>query len=139
MPTKKTVLVIDDDRDFAASVKSLLESEGYAVEWAESGKAGLRRLGEARPDLIVLDVMMESIVEGYAVNQAIKFQPQFEAYADIPIVMVSSIEESPDERFGRAGEVEMVRPTRYLTKPLDIPVFLEVVGKLTRRGAAAGS
>jgi CheY-like chemotaxis protein len=134
---KTTVLIIDDDPDFRASMKMVLEREGYAVEEASSGKAGLRTLAEHRPSAIVLDVMMESIVEGYAVNQAIKFQPEFEAYADIPIVMVSSIEETPDERFGRAGEVDMIRPNRYLTKPVDIPLFLEVLAKATRRRSAA--
>jgi CheY-like chemotaxis protein len=134
---KTTVLIIDDDPDYRASLKLVLESEGYAVEEASSGKAGLRKLAEHRPSAIVLDVMMESIVEGYAVNQAIKFQPEFEAYADIPIVMVSSIEQTPDERFGRAGEVDMIRPHRYLTKPLDIPLFLEVLAKATRRRSAA--
>lgn len=137
MATGGTVLVIDDDRDFRESIGSLLESEGYAVDLAGSGKAGLRKLREHRPDLIVLDVMMESLVEGYSVTQAIKFQPEFEPYADIPILMVSSIAESPDERFGRSEEVEMIRPNRYMTKPLDIPLFLEEVAKAARRGAAA--
>jgi CheY-like chemotaxis protein len=99
----------------------MLEGAGYGWTWRASGREGLRKLREHRPDAIVLDVMMESIAEGYAVNQAIKFQPEFEPYADIPIVMVSSIQETPDERFGRSSEVEMVRPNRYLTKPLDIP------------------
>jgi CheY-like chemotaxis protein len=137
METRPTVLVIDDDADFRSSVQALLEGEGYAVEVAGGGRDGLRKLREHRPDVIVLDIMMESIVEGYVVNQAIKFQPDFEAYADIPIVMVSSIEESPDERFSRASELELVRPNRYLTKPLDIPLFLEVLAKVTRRRSAA--
>jgi CheY-like chemotaxis protein len=137
METRPTVLVIDDDADFRSSVQALLEGEGYAVEVAGGGRDGLRKLREHRPDVIVLDIMMESIVEWYVVNQAIKFQPDFEAYADIPIVMVSSIEESPDERFSRASELELVRPNRYLTKPLDIPLFLEVLAKVTRRRSAA--
>jgi hypothetical protein len=41
--------------------------------------------------------------------------------------MISSIDLTPDELFARAGEVDMVRPDFYLTKPLDIPKFLEVV------------
>ena len=85
--------------------------------------------------MIILDVMMESIVEGYAVNQAIKFQPEYAAFAGIPILMVSSIRETPDERFGRAGEVDLVRPDRYLRKPLDIPVFLAAVEKAVSRRA----
>jgi CheY-like chemotaxis protein len=134
-----TVLVIDDDRDFRDSVASLLTAEGCTVLQAGSGKEGLRRLSESRPDVIVLDIMMESIVEGYAVNQAIKFQPEYAAFAEVPVIMVSSIREGPDERFPRSGELEMVRPDRYLTKPLDIPLFLEVVERAARRGAKASS
>lgn len=139
MATGKRVLVIDDDPDFRASVESLLRNEGYEVYLARSGRDGLRHLEGDRPDVVILDVMMESIVEGYAVNQAIKFQPEYAAFAGVPIVMVSSIVETPDERFGRAGEVDMIRPDRYLTKPLDIPLFLEVVAKATKRGATASS
>ena len=130
MDAKKRVLVIDDDGDFRASVTAVLETEGYQVASAASGRDGLRQLPEVHPDLIVLDIMMENASEGYGVNQAIKFQPQFREFQGVPILMVSSIEETPDERFGRASEVDMVRPDRYLTKPLDIPVFLETVKRL---------
>jgi CheY-like chemotaxis protein len=123
------VLVIDDDQDFRASVKSLLESHGFTVVEADSGKDGLRKLVEHKPDLIILDVMMECCVEGYGVTQAIKYQEAYAAYRNTPIIMVSSIEESPDERFPMSAEVEMIRPDRYLTKPLQIEKFLEVVGR----------
>lgn len=133
MTTGIRILIIDDDPDFTASTTALLRSEGYEVDSAPSGREGLRTLRRERPDLIVLDIMMESIVEGYAINQAIKFQPEFEAYADIPIIMVSSIAQSPDERFPRAEELEMVRPDRYLTKPLDVARFLDIVRTATAR------
>ncbi len=137
MATGEKVLIIDDDPDFRDSVESLLKAEGYRVLQASSGRQGLKRLAEDGPDVIILDIMMESIVEGYAVNQAIKFSPEYEAFAEIPIIMVSSIEETPDERFPRASELDLVRPNRYLTKPLDIPLFLEVVAKAAGRGTAA--
>jgi CheY-like chemotaxis protein len=133
MAAKKRVLIIDDDDDFRSSVTSLLESEGYEVSGADSGHEGLRRLRTVHPDLVVLDIMMENVTEGYAVNQAIKFQPSFAELASVPVLMVSSITETPDELFGRAGEVDMIRPDRYLTKPLDIPRFLEVVAQITSR------
>jgi len=47
--------------------------------------------------------------------------------------MLSSIEESPDERFPMAAEVDMIRPDSYLTKPIDIPTLLEAVGKAVAR------
>jgi CheY-like chemotaxis protein len=123
------ILVIDDDQDFRVSVRSLLESKGYVVLEADSGRAGLRKVVEQKPDIIVLDIMMECDSEGYGVNQAIKYQDAYAEFRDIPILMTSSIDLSPDERFPMAGEVDMIRPDFYLTKPLDIPKFLEVVQK----------
>jgi len=123
------ILIIDDDVDYRASTRSILESQGYVVVEAESGRDGLRKLVEQTPDLIVLDVMMECDAEGYGVTQAIKFQDAYAAYKNIPIVMISSIDSSPDELFSMAGEMDMVHPDFYLTKPLDIPKFLEVVQK----------
>jgi CheY-like chemotaxis protein len=128
------VLVIDDDEDFSASVQSLLEAQGCAVRIADSGEAGLREVTEFRPHVIVLDIMMESTTEGYVVNQRLKFGLDFAEFQDIPIVMVSSIESSPDELYPWAGELPQIRPDWYLTKPLDIGRFLEVVEKAAARG-----
>ena len=123
------ILIIDDDADYRASTRSILESQGHVVVEAESGRDGLRKLVEQTPDLIVLDVMMECDAEGYGVTQAIKHQDAYADYRNIPIVMISSIDSSPDELFSMAGEMDMVHPDFYLTKPLDIPKFLEVVRK----------
>ena len=129
----KTILVIDDDEDFTAAVRDVLEGEGYAVVTADSGRTGLERLKDCAPDLVILDVMMESTTEGYGVSEAIKFSDEYDAFHDTPVIMVSSIQESPDELYPRALETDMIRPARYLTKPLDMPQFREVVRTLLRR------
>jgi CheY-like chemotaxis protein len=129
----KRVLIIDDDRDFTASVRAVLEREGYAVTAAGSGAEGLRKLRECEPDLVVLDIMMESSTAGYGVNEMIKHSGEYDTLNQTPVIMVSSIRESPDELYPRAPEAEMIRPDRYLTKPLDIPKFLEIVRKTLRR------
>ncbi len=135
-----TVLVIDDDQDFQISIKALLEGRGYAVISASSAREGLRKLAAAqKPDLILLDIMMEYTTDGYGVNQAVKYQDEYAACRNIPIIMVSSIQETPDERFPAAGEVDMIRPDYYLTKPLDIPKFLALVKRLVAREASHGA
>jgi twitching motility two-component system response regulator PilG len=123
------VLVIDDDADFQASVRCVLEDHGYSVFEAYSGKEGLSKLVEHDPDVIVLDIIMDTGSEGYIVNAAIRYQDEYARYRDIPIIMVSSIQASPDELYPQAVEVSMIRPNRYLTKPLDILGFLEAVEK----------
>jgi len=121
------VLLIDDDSDFRAAVKSLLESHGYSVLEAPSGHEGLLMVLEHKPDAILVDIMMETTVEGYSVTHALKYRDEYSGFRNIPVFMVSSIEESPDERFPMSAEVEMIRPDRYLTKPLDIPEFLRLL------------
>ena len=123
------VLVIDDDQDFRASVRSLLESRGYEVFEAVSGRDGVGQIKEHKPDVILLDVMMETSVEGYGVAYSLKHQDEYAEYSHIPVFMVSSIQESPDERFPMSAETEMIRPDRYLTKPLDIAKFFELLEK----------
>jgi two-component system OmpR family response regulator len=132
-PGSKVILIVDDDEDFTTTVRSVLEREGYTVVQADSGAEGLRQLRKHRPDLMVLDVMMESTTEGYGVTEAIKYTEEYAALQHTPIIMVSSIQESPDERFPRAPEVDMIRPDRYLTKPLDLNRFLEIVRKVLRQ------
>ena len=127
-----TVLLIDDDEDFTASIRSLLEAEGYAVVTAESGKEGLRKLREAKPDVVLLDIMMESTTEGYAVSGAIKTAEQ-----PIPIVMLSSVPNAPTELFARSEELELVRPDAYFTKPVAVPEFLETLRALVGRRVGA--
>jgi CheY-like chemotaxis protein len=129
---RPNILIVDDDDDFCASTTALLESEGYAVSRAKSGKEALAKVGkQPPPDLIVLDVMMENLWAGYEVNQAIKFGGG--SAGGVPIVMVSSVTIDPTERFRWAGEVGMVTPDEYLTKPLDIPRFLNTLKSLLRQ------
>ena len=129
MSVPAKVLVIDDDADLRAAVRSMLESKGYAVAEAESGKEGLRKVAEEKPDLILLDVMMECDSEGYGVTYAIKHRADYEPYRGIPVIMMSAIQESPDELFAMSPESEMIRPDRYLTKPVNMDLLLEVVEK----------
>jgi CheY-like chemotaxis protein len=133
MAASATVLVIDDDRDYVVSVRTVLENKGYTVIEASSGKAALRKLVEQRPEVILLDIMMEDDSAGYGVNYSIKHQDAYAEFRNIPIIMASAIQESPDELYGRASEVDLIRPDLYLTKPLDIPRLLEVVEQAVAR------
>ncbi len=132
MGTCGRVLLIDDDQDFRNSVRCLLEGRGCEVVEADCGKEGLRKVLECRPDLILLDVMMEDDSEGYGVTHAIKCQDEFASCRNIPVVMMSSIQESPDELFPMAPEAELIRPDRYLAKPVDAGVLFDLVEKALR-------
>jgi len=126
----KKILVIDDDPDYRNSVQTLLQSEGFAVCWAATGSKGLDMAVSEKPDLIVLDVMMENMWTGYEINQTLKFRSGYESVRRIPVIMVSSVQEDPAERFARSEDPSKVCPDVYMTKPLDIAKFLETVRSL---------
>ena len=63
----KRILMVDDDRDLVASVKAFLEARGYEVDTAHSGIEARERLAVQRPDLVVLDIMMDYDTDGFNV------------------------------------------------------------------------
>jgi DNA-binding response OmpR family regulator len=83
---KKTILVIDDDRDILEAMRIMLETEGFGVETAVDGKQGLQKAKETRPDLILADMMMETVDAGAKVAVQIK-----ESGCKAPIILLSSI------------------------------------------------
>ena len=130
MADKTRILIIDDDADYRASTRALLEGEGYEVSEATGGSEGVEAVRTQRPDLIVLDIMMESPIEGYTVVHALKHVSEQDGLAEIPIVMVSSVSEDPANFFPMAGEAALITPDAYFTKPIEIPRFLECVRRM---------
>ena len=61
---KHVILYIDDDQDFLDSVRAILEANGFLMEEAESAETGLKKYKETKPDLIIVDLMMEEIDSG---------------------------------------------------------------------------
>ena len=90
-------MVVDDDRDFAESVSLVLEASGYKTVVAKSGDECFEILCFETPDLIILDIMMETITEGFSISNELKASPR---YRHIPIIMVSSIKDSEGFRIG---------------------------------------
>ena len=87
MNTKKRILIVDDEPDFASIVQRNLEKEGFDVDVAYDGVEGLAKVKDDPPDAIVLDVMMPE-KDGYAVCKELKND---EKYADIPILMLTAV------------------------------------------------
>ncbi|MBU0639436.1 MAG: response regulator [Planctomycetes bacterium] len=133
MSAKAKILLIDDDEDYRASTLSLLVGEGYLVVEASSGQEGLAAVRKHRPDLVIVDVMMESLVAGYSFTQAVKFGRDYQDLSQTPILMISSVEEDPASMYSWIGDASRITPDAYLAKPLDVARFLECVRELLQR------
>lgn len=114
MTDKKIILVIDDDPDILEAIKAILTSEGFEVPTATSAKQGLEFVDETKPDVILCDMMMESVDAG------ITFAHDFKnKYPDIPIYLMSSIGEETAANI----EIDRLGFKGVLQKPID-PGFL---------------
>lgn len=91
MDTGRRVLVVDDDPIYAKSTKAVLESHGYLVDSARNGEEALAKMGQEKPDLVLLDIMMDWVLEGVTISQEMMSQQDLQR---IPIIMVTSIRDS---------------------------------------------
>jgi DNA-binding response OmpR family regulator len=120
----KSILIVDDDRDVFESMKIVLEAEGYRVSWATSGKEALSMARASRPDLMILDVMMESDDEGFQVSYAMKHDRDL---SGIPIIMVTSVASRTGFSFDRDRDEDFLPVNEFLEKPVDPRVLVDKV------------
>jgi formate transporter len=86
-----SILVVDDDPDFVEITSRVLTREGYRVTSAATGQEGIQSMKEQRPDLVLLDVMMATPLDGVQVAREMESDSELK---DIPVVMISSIDSS---------------------------------------------
>ena len=122
------ILVIDDDAELTAAVKTALESQGYAVTTADDRASGMEAATTERPDLIILDVMMKSRHDGFEMARELKKDPECK---DTPILMFTAIKEESGTDFkSAAGDPSWLPVDGFLDKPVAPDVLIAEVEKL---------
>ena len=128
MNTKK-ILIIDDDPDITRSFQVTLEGAEYEVHTANNITDGLEKLKTVLPDLLILDVMMESTFEGHSFAIRIKKDPEF---ISMPILVITGIVNQLGMEFKDAFDDHTTMPlVFYLDKPVESEELLTRVKKLT--------
>lgn len=128
------ILVVDDDPDIALATRLCLESAGYEVIEARNSTQGLDIIQKNRPDLVILDVMMDSTTEGFQMALALRSPDPQSAYKDcatIPIIMQTSIHSTTPVRFG--PDQDYLPVDRFMDKPVDPDELLKVVAELLKK------
>jgi DNA-binding response OmpR family regulator len=115
------VLTIEDQPDIRRLIRMTLEFKGFEVIEAGDGQTGLDLARQARPDLILLDVMMPGM-DGLTVGKTLSQDPEL---CHIPVVMLSALGTAADKSAGMASGVQA-----YLVKPFSPWELLEKVGQL---------
>jgi len=128
------VLVIEDDSDMVTAIRMPLEANGYEVLTAATGEEGLQKVKEVEPDLIILDVMMETTTAGFQVSLQLRSpdpDSEYAAYRHIPILMLTAIHTTTSLRFG--PDEAYLPVDDFVDKPIDPDVLLEKVHTLIEK------
>ena len=114
----KNILLVDDSKTELHFLSDLLTKRGFSVRTAENGEEAMRRLGEEKPDLILMDVVMPG-QNGFQLTRAITRDPRF---TNVPVIMCTSKNQETDKVWGmRQGARD------YIVKPVDAD---ELVAKI---------
>jgi Response regulators consisting of a CheY-like receiver domain and a winged-helix DNA-binding domain len=118
------IMVVDDEPDVVDLVKLVLESDGFDVVTAYSGKEALEKIDKDLPDLVLLDIMMPGM-DGWEVYSRIRANPKTK---DVPVAMLTAKSQSIDKMIG----LHVVKVDDYITKPFGRSELLERVKRILK-------
>ena len=122
MADTKTILLVDDDREIIAALRTVLEGKGYRVLTASDGNAGLAVAERENPHLVVVDMMMPK-KSGFLVLEKLKSTPEKKP----KVIMITANEGSRHRAYA-----EMLGVDDYLRKPFALDKLLERVEELLK-------
>ncbi|MFH1352158.1 MAG: response regulator [bacterium] len=111
----KKVLVIDDEQDIVEVIRFALQEEGFETAFALDGADGLKEVERFKPDVIVLDIIMEKM-DGVTFVKRLK--------KDIPVIVISACDSMTRERVEKE-----IKVNNWLEKPFEIKTLLDEVKK----------
>ena len=128
MDAGRRILVVDDDPIFVKSTTAVLESRGFQVDSAQNAEEALAKMSQERPDLVLLDVMMDWVLEGVTVSQEMMEQKELQR---VPIIMITSIRDS--EYRGIFPQDQYLHINSWLDKPCSPDRLVSEVEKTLAR------
>ncbi|MFC1764135.1 response regulator [Planctomycetota bacterium] len=125
---KAKIVVTDDDPEIRDTMQALLETRGYTVITAANREEGMEAIKRERPNLAILDVMMETWEDGFEMSREIKKNPELK---DIPILMLTGIQEKTGiEVKSAAGDPDWLPVDAFLEKPVKPSKLLSQIEEL---------
>jgi DNA-binding response OmpR family regulator len=121
-----TVLIVDDDPEMVDMMRMVLEAHDYDVRQAQSAADGFESVEQDEPDLIILDVMMESLGAGFEMARKLRRGK----HKNVPILMVTGVGDETGIEFNPEKDRDYMPVDDYVEKPVKPDDLLERVGRL---------
>lgn len=130
MADKIRVLLVDDDPDFIEANSIILDASGFEVLTASSGAEGLKKVEEEKPDVVVLDVMMENTDEGFSVARKIRRT----LHSSVPIIMLTSVAQATGYTFKPGEHPDFFPVDMFLEKPVPPTTLVQKIKDALGKG-----
>jgi len=135
--TNAKIMIVDDDPDYIKVVKTILEKEKYIVVSAGDKTEGMNKIKAEKPDLAILDVMMDAWQDGFEMSRQLKKDPE---YKNMPVIMLTAVENRTGIGFkSSAGDPTWLPVDVFLDKPVEPDILLSEVKKLLSNKAENGT
>ena len=113
------IVIVDDNADFLFTMETFLQRNGFEVLTADDGQKGLELIRKERPDLILLDIMMETLFSGFEVCKQLRSDDDLK---NIPVIGISAMGDELNINYSEWPDYDYFRPDAFLDKPVDKPV-----------------
>ena len=124
------ILLVDDDPDFVSAMETILENAGYRCHKAYSAKEGLNLIPQIKPNLILLDIMMEDISAGFRFVRACRQSKNKEPKNPIPIIIISSVQKMTGFNLKERMGSPICPADHFLEKPVEPEELLKQIKKI---------
>lgn len=121
------IVIVDDNTDYLFTMKTFLSRNGFEVETAPDGETGIGLIKKELPDLILLDVMMETTFSGFEVCRQVRNDPQLK---NTPIIGITGMEDELGLTFDKYDDADYFSPDVFFDKPVDKDALLEKIKAL---------
>ena len=124
MEKSPKIVLVDDNTDYLFTMETFLQRNGFDVYTADDGQKGLELIRKEKPDIVLLDVMMESLFSGFELCKKMRTEDELK---HIPIICISGMGDELGVDYKQFPDFEYFSPDAFLDKPVDKQRLLELI------------
>ena len=118
------IVMVDDNTDYLFTMETFLKRNGFEVQTSDDGRKGLELISKETPDIVLLDVMMETLFSGFELCKQMRMNDDLK---DIPIIGISGMVDELGIDYSQWPDYDYFKPDAFLDKPVDKQKLLRLI------------
>jgi CheY-like chemotaxis protein len=130
MEKRLKIVMVDDNTDYLFTMETFLKRNGFEVETSDDGQKGLELIRKETPDIVLLDVMMETLFSGFELCKQLRMDDDLK---DIPIIGISGMVDELGIDYKQWPDYDYFKPDAFLDKPVDKQKLLRLIPEIIEK------